>query len=393
MATWLDGVDAFGRGSEAGGRRALPEMVRGEGRVRETRLAGVKGPRPRVAHIVRSGDRSSPTARNRVSRSTPRRLRGGTLRPRHRRRAGIRPQPRGTDEVRPRLDRCSRRSPTPRSRSRFDLSEPFWKSMRAVRENHVLRVPVDDSTNFLTGWYFNYAAPLGLLFTAKALHPDRFATSTWTPRRPFLPRFLRRRPVETPFAGRPEGEVTGSCCTAWRPGSSSRPSASPPARRRSPCRSGSAIRIGVRAAFGHLVAPDTPGADPREGYIVRSVRLPAPCSPRRQAPPSPAARRHAGAVSQPARQPVRDRLVARRVARRGARHRLRRRVGRRRRVARLRLRPGRRPRLLAPLGLRPRHDPPPPRRDRDRSAAQSAIGLLQYFADPEHQLPRSLSGS
>ena len=55
------------------------------------------------------------------------------------------------------------------------LDEPFWPQFRAFREKRVFRVPMDDETCFVTGWFFNLPAPLGLLWTAKTIYPDLFA--------------------------------------------------------------------------------------------------------------------------------------------------------------------------------------------------------------------------
>ena len=56
----------------------------------------------------------------------------------------------------------------------IDLKDEFWSKLRAYRENKIYSVPVDDNACFLTDWYFNAAAPLGLLWTAKTIHPEAF---------------------------------------------------------------------------------------------------------------------------------------------------------------------------------------------------------------------------
>ncbi|MFZ2957997.1 MAG: ABC transporter substrate-binding protein [Candidatus Ozemobacteraceae bacterium] len=55
-----------------------------------------------------------------------------------------------------------------------ELTEPFWKQLRAYREKRVYIIPVDDASCFMTGWYFNLSAPLGLLWTAKIAYPKLF---------------------------------------------------------------------------------------------------------------------------------------------------------------------------------------------------------------------------
>ncbi len=56
-----------------------------------------------------------------------------------------------------------------------ELKEDFWKKLRAYKAGNVYFVPVDDESCFLTGWYFNLAAPLGVLWTAKIIYPELFA--------------------------------------------------------------------------------------------------------------------------------------------------------------------------------------------------------------------------
>jgi len=56
----------------------------------------------------------------------------------------------------------------------IDTNNGFWKQLRAFKNNAIYRVPVDDESCFLTGWYFNLAAPLGILWTAKTLYPEKF---------------------------------------------------------------------------------------------------------------------------------------------------------------------------------------------------------------------------
>ena len=58
---------------------------------------------------------------------------------------------------------------------KVELSEGFWQRLSAYKNGRVYFVPVDDESAFLTGWYFNLAAPLGILWTAKTIYPRLFA--------------------------------------------------------------------------------------------------------------------------------------------------------------------------------------------------------------------------
>lgn len=55
-----------------------------------------------------------------------------------------------------------------------ELKEGYWKKLAAYKNEKIYFVPVDDESCFLTGWYFNLAAPLGILWTAKTIHPEEF---------------------------------------------------------------------------------------------------------------------------------------------------------------------------------------------------------------------------
>lgn len=55
-----------------------------------------------------------------------------------------------------------------------DLTEGFWPRLSAYRNGRVYFVPIDDESAFLTCWYFNLAAPLGILWTAKTIYPQLF---------------------------------------------------------------------------------------------------------------------------------------------------------------------------------------------------------------------------
>jgi len=55
-----------------------------------------------------------------------------------------------------------------------ELTEGYWKKLAAYKNGRIYFVPVDDGSCFLTGWYFNLAAPLGILWTAKTIYPEQF---------------------------------------------------------------------------------------------------------------------------------------------------------------------------------------------------------------------------
>ena len=55
-----------------------------------------------------------------------------------------------------------------------DLTEEFWKKTKAYKENKIYFVPSDDKTCFLTNQFFVLCAPLGMLWTAKTLYPEKF---------------------------------------------------------------------------------------------------------------------------------------------------------------------------------------------------------------------------
>ncbi|HBC75078.1 MAG TPA: hypothetical protein DC017_09610 [Candidatus Wallbacteria bacterium] len=55
------------------------------------------------------------------------------------------------------------------------LKEDFWKKLRAYKENKIYFVPADDNTCFLTNRFFILCAPLGILWAAKMLHPEKFS--------------------------------------------------------------------------------------------------------------------------------------------------------------------------------------------------------------------------
>jgi len=51
----------------------------------------------------------------------------------------------------------------------------WWKHLRAVKEKKFFVCPVEDPKMRITGWNQNLFAPLGVLWLAKTIHPDRFA--------------------------------------------------------------------------------------------------------------------------------------------------------------------------------------------------------------------------
>ncbi len=51
----------------------------------------------------------------------------------------------------------------------------WWKELRAVKKGKVIRSPQDDPGAWITNWYQSTFSPLGILWLAKSLHPDRFA--------------------------------------------------------------------------------------------------------------------------------------------------------------------------------------------------------------------------
>ena len=59
-------------------------------------------------------------------------------------------------------------------KAKVELSEGYWEKLSAYKNGGIYFVPVDDETCFLTGWYFNLAAPLGILWTAKTIYPEQF---------------------------------------------------------------------------------------------------------------------------------------------------------------------------------------------------------------------------
>lgn len=51
----------------------------------------------------------------------------------------------------------------------------WWDSLRAVKENKVYKTPADDKQAWVTNWFLSTYSPIGILWLAKKIHPDRFA--------------------------------------------------------------------------------------------------------------------------------------------------------------------------------------------------------------------------
>lgn len=51
----------------------------------------------------------------------------------------------------------------------------WWGSLRAVKENRVYKTPADDKQAWVTNWFLPTYAPVGLLWLAKKIHPEKFA--------------------------------------------------------------------------------------------------------------------------------------------------------------------------------------------------------------------------
>lgn len=50
----------------------------------------------------------------------------------------------------------------------------WWPQLRAVKENRVYIVPIDDPSVIMTSWVNNMYAPLAVLWIAKSVHPELF---------------------------------------------------------------------------------------------------------------------------------------------------------------------------------------------------------------------------
>lgn len=51
----------------------------------------------------------------------------------------------------------------------------WWQSLRAVKENCVYKTPADDRQAWLTNWFLPTYSPVGILWLAKKIYPERFA--------------------------------------------------------------------------------------------------------------------------------------------------------------------------------------------------------------------------
>ncbi len=72
-----------------------------------------------------------------------------------------------------------------------DLAEEFWKKTKAYKENKIYFVPSDDRTCFITNQFFVLCAPLGMLWAAKILYPEKFESlDLEKERRDFYSKFL-----------------------------------------------------------------------------------------------------------------------------------------------------------------------------------------------------------
>jgi len=57
---------------------------------------------------------------------------------------------------------------------KIELKEEFWKKLKAYKKNNIYFVPTDDNSCFLTSRFFMPASPLGILWAAKILYPEKF---------------------------------------------------------------------------------------------------------------------------------------------------------------------------------------------------------------------------
>jgi len=51
----------------------------------------------------------------------------------------------------------------------------WWKELRAVKTGRVFKTPADDQQAWVTNWFLPAYSPVGILWLAKILHPDKFA--------------------------------------------------------------------------------------------------------------------------------------------------------------------------------------------------------------------------
>ncbi|MBU1107021.1 MAG: ABC transporter substrate-binding protein [Candidatus Riflebacteria bacterium] len=50
----------------------------------------------------------------------------------------------------------------------------WWNSLRAVQEKKVYKTPADDKQAWITNWFLSTYSPVGLLWLAKIIHPEKF---------------------------------------------------------------------------------------------------------------------------------------------------------------------------------------------------------------------------
>lgn len=51
----------------------------------------------------------------------------------------------------------------------------WWQELRAVKKGRVFKTPADDKQAWLTNWFLSTYSPLGLMWLAKIIHPQKFA--------------------------------------------------------------------------------------------------------------------------------------------------------------------------------------------------------------------------
>lgn len=51
----------------------------------------------------------------------------------------------------------------------------WWDSLRAVKEKKVYKTPADDKQAWITNWFLSTYSPVGILWLAKKIHPEKFA--------------------------------------------------------------------------------------------------------------------------------------------------------------------------------------------------------------------------
>ncbi len=51
----------------------------------------------------------------------------------------------------------------------------WWNSLRAVKEGRIYKTPADDDQAWMTNWFLSAYSPVGILWLAKKIHPEKFA--------------------------------------------------------------------------------------------------------------------------------------------------------------------------------------------------------------------------